>query len=237
MKKNILAFTAAFSLAVLFSGCNNSEEGPSELDKLLEQLQTTHLTSDVPEDAESDESAAEGTTYRSVTGVLVSFTEKEITVKAEDKEQSFIISGDTQILGGALPSADAVTVTYDEDDENEKGPTALIITVLNAGEDAELSDAPSEADTEEASADGEVDPSDITPSEESASDTEETEEALPDDSADAAPDGTEAAAAETDDTAEAIGESENTEPSEEETGTSPAEPMDESSDTEPDASA
>lgn len=135
MKKNILAVIAAFSLAVLFSGCNNSEEPPDELKMLLEQLQTTHLNVDTPENAEDADSTTENITYKSSTGLLVSFTEDSITIKADNKEQKFLLDENTQILGGELTSAEAVTVTYNETDGKEKNITADIITVLRLNDE------------------------------------------------------------------------------------------------------
>lgn len=147
MKKSILLFTAVFSAAVIFSGCNQTEEAPSELDKLLEQVRTTHLTSDTPAGEDGVETSSEDVTYKSVTGILVSFSEKNITVKADNEEHKFLIDGSTQILGGELSSAEAVTVTYGGDD-GEKDITAEVITVLDtngAGEEsaAETSDSES----------------------------------------------------------------------------------------------
>lgn len=135
MKKNIPAFIVAFSLAVSFSGCNNSEEPPDELEKLLQQLQTTHLNVDAPENAEDADSTTENITYKSSTGLLVSFTEDSITIKADNKEQKFILGENTQILGGELTSAEAVTVTYNETDGKEKNITADIITVLRLNDE------------------------------------------------------------------------------------------------------
>ena len=135
MKKNIPAFIAAFSLTVMFSGCNNSEEPPDELEMLLEQLQTTHLNVDAPENAEDADSTTENITYKSSTGLLVSFTEDSVTIEADNKEQKFILDENTQILGGELTSAEAVTVTYNETDGNEKNITADIITVLRLNDE------------------------------------------------------------------------------------------------------
>lgn len=148
MKKSSLLFTAVFSAAVIFSGCNQTEEAPSELDKLLEQVQTTHLTSDTPAGENGAETSSEDVTYRSVTGILVAFSEKNITVKADSEEHKFLLDGSTRILGGELSSAEAVTVTYSGGDDGEKDITAEVITVLDtngAGEEsaAETSDSES----------------------------------------------------------------------------------------------
>lgn len=150
MKKSILLFTAVFSAAVIFSGCNQTEEAPSELDKLLEQVRTTHLTSDTPAGEDGVETSSEDVTYRSVTGILVSFSEKNITVKADNEEHKFLIDGSTQILGGELSSAEAVTVTYGGDD-GEKDIAAKVITVLNtSGTDEESSTETSDLESGEA---------------------------------------------------------------------------------------
>lgn len=177
MKKNIIAVIAAFSLAVLFSGCNNSEEPPDELEMLLEQLQTTHLNVDAPENAEDADSTTENITYKSSTGLLVSFTEDSITIKADNKEQKFLLDENTQILGGELTSAEAVTVTYNETDGKEKNITADIITVLRLNDEntdsapetdssdtSDTSDTPTDAPLEDSTSDiadttsGETDP-------------------------------------------------------------------------------
>lgn len=176
MKKNILAVIAAFSLAVLFSGCNNSEEPPDELEMLLEQLQTTHLNVDTPENAEDADSTTENITYKSSTGLLVSFTEDSITIKADNKEQKFILDENTQILGGELTSAEAVTVTYNETDGKEKNITADIITVLRLN-DENTDSAPETAVPETDSSDTSDTSDTLTdaPAQESTSDIADTE--------------------------------------------------------------
>ena len=159
MKKNIPAFIAAFSLTVMFSGCNNSEEPPDELEMLLEQLQTTHLNVDAPENAEDADSTTENITYKSSTGLLVSFTEDSVTIEADNKEQKFILDENTQILGGELTSAEAVTVTYNETDGKEKNITADIITVLRLND--ENTDSVSETAVPETDSSDTSDASDI----------------------------------------------------------------------------
>lgn len=173
MKKNILAFTAALSLAVLFSGCGNAEEAPSELDMLLEQLQTTHLNTGTPENAEDTDETTESLTYKSSTGTLVSFTDSSITIKNDNKEQKFLLDENTKILGGELASAEAVTVTYNEADGNEKNLTADIITVLSLNdENTDSETAVPETDSSDAS-DTQTDAS----PEDSTSDISDTETA------------------------------------------------------------
>lgn len=159
MKKNIPAFIAAFSLTVMFSGCNNSEEPPDELEMLLEQLQTTHLNVDAPENAEDADSTTENITYKSSTGLLVSFTEDSVTIEADNKEQKFILDENTQILGGELTTAEAVTVTYNETDGKEKNITADIITVLRLND--ENTDSVSETAVPETDSSDTSDASDI----------------------------------------------------------------------------
>ena len=66
MKKNIFVLAAAAACIILMAGCG-SEEGPDELDMLIEQLQTTHLNTGSPEDSAPNE---EESRYKSITGAV-----------------------------------------------------------------------------------------------------------------------------------------------------------------------
>lgn len=126
MKKNIFVLAAAAACIILMAGCG-SEEGPDELDMLIEQLQTTHLNTVSPEDSAPNE---EESRYKSITGAVVSFTETGITVKSNGSENKFVINEETQIMGGQLSSAKEVTVTYCEPEKKSKGTIANVITII-----------------------------------------------------------------------------------------------------------
>lgn len=126
MKKNIFVLAAAAACIILMAGCG-SEEGPDELDMLIEQLQTTHLNTGSPEDSAPNE---EESRYKSITGAVVSFTETGITVKSNGSENKFVINEETQIMGGQLSSAKEVTVTYCEPEKKSKGTIANVITII-----------------------------------------------------------------------------------------------------------
>lgn len=126
MKKNIFVLAAAAACIILTAGCG-SEEGPDELDMLIEQLQTTHLNTGSPEDSVPNE---EESRYKSITGAVVSFTETGITVKSNGSENKFVINEETQIMGGQLSSAKEVTVTYCEPEKKSKGTIANVITII-----------------------------------------------------------------------------------------------------------
>lgn len=127
MKKNILIFTAAAACIMLFSGCSSQAEDTSELDNLLEQLQTTHLNTGSPEEGAETEEAIP---FKSLTGTVSSFSESELTVKADGKEQKFTLDESTQILGGDRDAAKTVTVTYCEPEKKSRSTVANVITIL-----------------------------------------------------------------------------------------------------------
>lgn len=130
MKKHIMIFIAAACI-MLFAGCSQAEEDHSELDSLIEQLQTTHLNTGSPEEGAETE---EPVPYKSLTGTVTSFSESEITVRADGKEQKFTVNETTQILGGDRSTAKTVTVTYCEPEKKSKSTAANVITILESAE-------------------------------------------------------------------------------------------------------
>lgn len=136
MKKYILGFIAALIGISTFSGCNY-EQGPSELDLLIENLPTSNLTEEAPENIDSDSSSDAAEIYKSVTGAVVSVSEDDITVSAEGKEHKFIIDENTKVLGGTLETAVNITISYNEASLSDKNYIAEIITVLNAIDSSE----------------------------------------------------------------------------------------------------
>lgn len=136
MKKNILCFIAALIGISVFSGCN-SEQGPSELDLLIENLPTSNLTQEALENSDADSSSDAAEIYKSVTGAVVSVSEDGITVSSEGKEHKFIIDESTKVLGGTLETAVNVTISYNEASLSDKNYIAEIVTVLKTIESSE----------------------------------------------------------------------------------------------------
>lgn len=176
MKKYIII--AAVACVMLLSGCSQAEEDHSELDNLIEQLQTTHLNTGSPEGGTETEEAIP---YKSLTGTVASFSESEITVKADGKEQKFTINETTQILGGSRDSAKTVTVTYCEPEKKSKSITANVITILEsteAGTETIVTEPTLQTDTEASedtsavSAENPVESESITQPEETAGESE-----------------------------------------------------------------
>lgn len=136
MKKRILSILLVLFGISVFPACN-SEQGPSELDLLIENLPTSNLTEAPPEGSDESSTDTEASAYKSATGVLVSVSEDSITISAEGKEYKFLIDENTRILAGSLPSAVNITVSYNEASVSDKNYIAEIITVLNTTETSE----------------------------------------------------------------------------------------------------
>lgn len=133
MRKHKLITIGVLLFSLLLSGCN-SETDP-ELDRLIESLPAVQINDGkISYDPVSEEEA--DTPYSSVTGNIVSFSSKDITVKYDGKEYKFTVDGDTKIFGGEIKASEAVTVTY-EGDLSDKKLTAKIITVLSENGEAE----------------------------------------------------------------------------------------------------
>lgn len=173
MKKYIVIFVAAAACVMLFAGCSQAEEDHSELDSLIEQLQTTHLNTGAPEGGAKTEEAIP---YKSLTGIVASFSESEITVIADGKKQKFSIDETTQILGGSRDLAKTVTVTYCEPEKKSKSTTANVITILEsteAGTENTVVEPTPQTDTETAEATSAA-PAESPVESESIAQTEET---------------------------------------------------------------
>ena len=140
---------AAFILAVsvIFSGCS-SDESPSELDMLIEQLQTVHMTSEtIPEEVSDDAPVSENTdeqvtaepadgtseevtentdasenndpiTYNSITVTVLSIADGRISVEYNGVVYSIIIDENTNIFGGDISEEKTVTITYILNDDD-----------------------------------------------------------------------------------------------------------------------
>lgn len=146
MKKQFLA-AAVVSVAALFlAGCN-SDEQPSELDNLINQLQTSQMTSETepeetpdeitkPEDSDKSEDDPDGNgnnavTYDSVTVTVLSLEEDHISVESGGVVYNIIIDDNTQIFGGDISESKTITVTYIlTENDTEVNITAAVITVL-----------------------------------------------------------------------------------------------------------
>ena len=146
MKKQFLAVTVIIA-ALFLSGCS-SDDAPSELDILIEQLQTMQITSETePEETSEEEittpdnteeaadvpdgSNIDSVTYDSVTVTVLSVEEDHITVESEGITYNIIIDDNTQIFGGEISEDKTVTVTYIlYNDGSESNIMALFITVL-----------------------------------------------------------------------------------------------------------
>ena len=123
MKKRFAAAIVAASVSILLSGCS-SDESPSELDLLIEQLQTVKLTSETtPEEAESESEN----------------TEAPVTDEGTDET-----SEETSDSENTEPSSENTTPTEnteettDTTEENEGNPVeykSLTVTVVSVEED------------------------------------------------------------------------------------------------------
>lgn len=151
MKNNILLTVGVLLLSLLLSGCN-SETDP-ELENIIGNLPAAQISDgkinfDPPVSDEEN-----NTQYSSLTGIILSASSKEITVKCNNIEYKFTIDGNTKIFGGELEVSKAVTVTY-EGELSEKKTIAGIITVLskddsdNPASDTSSEEPPVTADTE-----------------------------------------------------------------------------------------
>lgn len=174
MKNNILLTVGVLLLSLLLSGCN-SETDP-ELEDIIGNLPAAQISDgkinfDPPVSDEEN-----NTQYSSLTGIIVSASSKEITVKCNNIEYKFTIDGNTRIFGGEIEVSKAVTVTY-EGDLSEKKTIAGIITVLSKDDsDNPASDISSEEPPVTADTEAETEPAE-TSTEETTADTETAAEA------------------------------------------------------------
>lgn len=175
MKNNRLLTVGVLLLSLLLSGCN-SETDP-ELEDIIGNLPAAQISDgkinfDPPVSDEED-----NTQYSSLTGIIVSASSKEITVKCNSIEYKFTIDGNTRIFGGEIEVSEAVTVTY-EGDLSEKKTIAEIITVLSKDvSDNSVSDIFSEESPVTVDTEAETEPAE-TSAEETTADTETAAEAV-----------------------------------------------------------
>lgn len=216
MKKSILIISAA--CIMLLAGCSSAEEDHSELDNLIEQLQTTHLNTGSPEGAPETEEAIP---YKSLTGTVTAFSENGITVKAEGVEKKFTVDETTQILGGDRETAKTVTVIYCEPEKKSKSITANVITIIeSSGTGTESTAALPEPQTDAVT---ETAAESVSESEEQSETAAETETEPEDTAADTG--------AEPEDTSEATKPEETVTEAEETTDTEPEETAEDQTDT------
>ena len=141
MKKTLSAAAAVIAAALLVSACS-SEETPSELDNLINSLQTSQLPPEtVPEETDNTEEtentaevteSSEGSpnvVYSSLTGTVVSAEESLFSVESNGIRYDIIISESTEIFGGTLSEEKKVTVTYISSEDTDS-ITAAAITIL-----------------------------------------------------------------------------------------------------------
>ena len=147
MKKYLLG--VALITALFISGCS-SDEKPSELDMLIEQLQTSQITSEtVPEETSEDITTPENTeetsdkpddvsdsvTYDSVTVTVLSVEEDHISVESGGVIYNIFIDENTRIFGGDISEMKTVTITYAMTNNGTSADiTASFITVLSEDE-------------------------------------------------------------------------------------------------------
>lgn len=143
MKKMFSAVAVAVAAALSISACS-SEEPPSELDNLINSLQTSQLSPETEpeetEDTEETENTAETTksdgdsdtvVYNSLTGTVLSTEESLFSFESDGIQYDILISESTEIFGGALSEGQTVTVTYISTEENDN-ITAVAITILRS---------------------------------------------------------------------------------------------------------
>ena len=112
--------TFIFAVSVLLSGCN-SEEPPSELDALIEQLQTMHITSETTPEETSDDVSVSENTEEPVTVETTTETSEEVT----DTENTEAVSDNTEETTDASGDNNSSSITYN----------SVTVTVLSVEED------------------------------------------------------------------------------------------------------
>lgn len=127
MNKRFTAAAMVAAVLMLLSGCS-SEESPSELDMLIEQLQTVQLTSEtIPEEAPEN---AEDETENTEEPITEADTE-ETSEEATDSENTEASSENTT-------PPESTEETPDATEENESDPItykSLTVTVISVEED------------------------------------------------------------------------------------------------------
>ena len=134
MNKRFATAAVVAAAAMLLSGCS-SDESPSELDMLIEQLQTVQLTSETtPEEAPEDTEGESESTEEPVTGEGT----EEISEETADSENTEAPSEDTEALPEDTDPSESTEETTDNSEENENNPIAyksLTVTVVSIEED------------------------------------------------------------------------------------------------------
>ena len=123
MKKRFAAAIVAASVSILLSGCS-SDESPSELDLLIEQLQTVQLTSETtPEEAPEEAESESENTEAPVTD--------EGTEETSDSENTEPSSENTT----PTENTEETTDTTEENEGNPVEYKSLTVTVVSVEED------------------------------------------------------------------------------------------------------
>lgn len=122
-KRFLIAAAFVTAVSVLFSGCS-SEESHSELDMLIEQLQTVQLTSEtVPEEISDD---------------VTEKTDEPNTVgTAEDSSQEATDPENTETSSEETTPSESTEETSDTTEDNENTPVtykSLTVTVISVEE-------------------------------------------------------------------------------------------------------
>lgn len=122
-KRFPIAAALIVAASVLFSGCS-SEESPSELDMLIEQLQTVQLTSEtVPEEISED--------------VSEKTDEPVASESSEDSSQETTDTDDTEASSEETTPTESAEETSDTPEGNEGSPItykSLTVTVISVEE-------------------------------------------------------------------------------------------------------
>ena len=127
MKKRFAAAIVAASVSILLSGCS-SDESPSELDLLIEQLQTVQLTSETtPEEAPEEAESESENTEAPVTDEGTEETSEE-TSDSENTEPSSENTTPTE-------NTEETTDTTEENEGNPVEYKSLTVTVVSVEED------------------------------------------------------------------------------------------------------
>lgn len=158
-KKSRSLIATSLILSIFFSGCNSG--GDAELDELINGLQTAHINGGSVE----PDSTGEGKEFFSLTGTIVSATEKSITVRSGESEYQITLDDSTQIYGGSIEKSLYVTVTYEDNDDPKKKIKAKIITILSDNDNASTvhTEATESQQTDPSSSEsGEADPTETT---------------------------------------------------------------------------
>ena len=140
MKKKHYAVAVIISAALLLSACN-SNESPSELDNLIDSLQTSHLPPETEPEETGDTEETEDTAgitepddgptdvvYGSLTGTVLAVEENLFSVESNGIRY-VLVSENIEIFGGTLSEGKTVTVTYTSS-EGSDNITVIAITVL-----------------------------------------------------------------------------------------------------------